>query len=340
LKIYSTITLSCTTAFLEDTETVVSTTRTETVARKEDLLRYMISACKVQHGKTSNTVIRYSKILAKLHVSIHEEQKAEGCWKVLHKIRIARYGKGSAEETSISGHLKIVLKKGEKHGCTRKLLNTRNESLTNSITVLDLWSERHIKTIRELEGACEKRGELLKTEEYYVTLWSRWIEHYHQIRTHSVDADVHLSIIDISLEYVHFLRRHHRHEEAAGVVICIWAEHEEYTFKSEIIFLRLKKIGELMRATSLLSIANQSSKSAGHSSNLTESSKSLPLARFSFRRPSSKSPPQLRQPQCLLPQQQRLARKSLSGRYSSHQFPSQQSPLRPSQYVKASYPCT
>jgi len=81
------------------------------------------------------------------------------------------------------------------------------------------------------------------------------IEHYHQIRTHSVDTDVHLSMIDISLEYVHFLRRHHRHEEAAGVLICIWAEYEEYTFESEIIFLRLKKIGELMRATSLLSIA-------------------------------------------------------------------------------------
>jgi tetratricopeptide (TPR) repeat protein len=252
LKIYSTITFSCTTAFLEVTESVVSTTRTETVTRKEELLRYMISACKVQHGKTSDTVIRYSKILAELYVSIHEEQKAEECWKVLHEIMIARYGKGSAEETSISGHLKIILKKGEKH---EEIIEYERRIFDDSITVLDLWSERHIKTIRELAGACEKRGELLKTEEYYVTLWRGLIEHYHQIRTHSVDTDVHLSMIDISLEYVHFLRRHHRHEEAAGVLICIWAEYEEYTFESEIIFLRLKKIGELMRATSLLSIA-------------------------------------------------------------------------------------
>jgi hypothetical protein len=77
-------------------------------------------------------------------------------------------------------------------------------------------------------------------------------EHYHQIRTHSVNTDVHFSMIDISLKYVDFLRRHHRHEEAAGVLICIWAEYEEYTFESEIIFLHLKRIGELMRATSLI----------------------------------------------------------------------------------------
>jgi hypothetical protein len=77
LKIYSTIILSCTTVFLQVTETVVNTTRTKTVARKEELPRYMISACKVQHGETSDTVIRYSKILAELYISIHEEQKAK-----------------------------------------------------------------------------------------------------------------------------------------------------------------------------------------------------------------------------------------------------------------------
>jgi hypothetical protein len=79
LKIYCTIILSCTTAFLQVSETVVNTTRTKTVARKEELPRYMISACKGQHCETSDTVIRYSKILAELYISIHEEQKAKEC---------------------------------------------------------------------------------------------------------------------------------------------------------------------------------------------------------------------------------------------------------------------
>jgi hypothetical protein len=81
---------------------------------------------------------------------------------------IARYGKGSAEETSITGHLKIILK-GEKH---EEIIENERQILDEFIAVLDLWSKRHIKTIRELAGACEKREELLKTEEYYVTFWN------------------------------------------------------------------------------------------------------------------------------------------------------------------------
>jgi hypothetical protein len=52
-----------------------------------------------------------------------------------------------------------------------------------------------------------------------------------------------------------FLRRHHRHQEAAGVLICIWTEYEDYEFEDETIFLRLKVVGELMRAVSLLATA-------------------------------------------------------------------------------------
>jgi hypothetical protein len=86
-------------------------------------------------------------------------------------------------------------------------------------------------------------------------LWSRLIEHCHHIHIHHIDVDVHISMIDVSLEYVRFLRRFHRDEEAAGMLICIWNEYEEYDFESEFIFLRLQIVGELMRAISLLSIA-------------------------------------------------------------------------------------
>ena len=65
----------------------------------------------------------------------------------------------------------------------------------------------------------------------------------------------HISIIDVVLEYVRFLRRCHRHEEACNILICVWHEYEEFDFESETIFLRLKCIGELMRSFCLLSLA-------------------------------------------------------------------------------------
>lgn len=120
---------------------------------------------------------------------------------------------------------------------------------------MEIWDVCRIQATLELAVSCESRNELLKAEEYYITLWRSLIEHCHHAHSHHIDIEVHISMIDISLEYVRFLRRHRRHDEAAGVLICIWAEYEEYHFESETIFLRLKIVGDLMRAVSLLSIA-------------------------------------------------------------------------------------
>lgn len=91
----SSITITCATTFLTVTESITTTKRTEFVSRKEEVLKYVIVACKHQYGKTSDTVIRYYKVLAQLYVEIHEEKEAEIIWRELHEIIILRHGKGS-----------------------------------------------------------------------------------------------------------------------------------------------------------------------------------------------------------------------------------------------------
>lgn len=91
----SSITITCATTFLTVTESIFTTKRTEFVSRKEEVLKYVIEACKHQYGKTSDAVIRYYKVLAQLYVEIHEEQEAEIIWRELHEIIIIRHGKGS-----------------------------------------------------------------------------------------------------------------------------------------------------------------------------------------------------------------------------------------------------
>jgi tetratricopeptide (TPR) repeat protein len=250
LKANSVVTLTCTTSFLKVTETITSTTRTEIISRKEEMLQYAISAYKLQYGTTHDIVIRYCTTLAEMYVAIHEESKAETIYRELHEIMISRYGKGSVEETTVSGHISVVLKP-EKHDeiieYEKKIFDTTSE--------LEIWDVRRITVTLKLAAAYEAGGELFKAEELYVMLWSRLVEHCHQVHIHHVDITVHISMMDVSLDYVRFLRRCHRDEEAAGVLICIWNEYEEYDFESEVIFLRLKVVGELMRAISLLSIA-------------------------------------------------------------------------------------
>lgn len=122
------------------------------------------------------------------------------------------------------------------------------------VTELEVWDIRRIRITLELATSYEKRGEILMAEELFVMMWRRLTEQCHHYHHHH-GLDIHIHTIDVVIEYVRFLRRCRRHEEAANVLICIWSEYEEYDFESETIFLRLQVIGQLMREISLLSIA-------------------------------------------------------------------------------------
>ena len=118
----------------------------------------------------------------------------------------------------------------------------------------NIWDVRRIRVTVQLAMSYEARGEFFLAEKLYVTLWRLLTEQCHHHR-HHYGAEIHIHIIDLVLEYVRFLQRQHRHEEASNVLICVWTEYEEYDFESETIFLRLKAVGELMRSISLLSVA-------------------------------------------------------------------------------------
>jgi pentatricopeptide repeat protein len=154
------------------------------------------------------------------------------------------------EETMISEQLTIILKKNHKH----EEITEYPEGIFETTLELEVWDVRRVKIIIELAVTFEASGEYFKAEELYIFLWKRLIEHSHHHHHHH-GVEVHISMIDIAIEYVRFLRRRNRHEEACSILICLWTEYEEYTFESVDIFLRLKMVGEIMRAISLLSIA-------------------------------------------------------------------------------------
>jgi hypothetical protein len=247
---YSMVVTNCAVSFLTCTESITSTSRTELVTRKEMTLKYLILARKQEHGTTSDIVIRYYKMLVQLYIDIHEDHQAEATLRELHEVIISRHGKGSEEETSISKELVVVLKKGKKE---EDVVEYERDIFETS-TTMDLWDTRRIKITLELALSYEASGKLLLAEELYVTLWRRLTGYCHQAHHHH-GVEIYISTIDIALEYVRFLRRLHRHEEACSILICIWTEYEEYNFDSEVLFFRLKVLGELMRAVSLLSIA-------------------------------------------------------------------------------------
>ena len=150
----------------------------------------------------------------------------------------------------MSEELTVVLKKRE-----TKTDVVEYESGIFDITMqLEVWDIRHIELTLKLALSYEARKDFFKAEELYITLWSRLVERcrHHQ---HEHGVEIHVHLIDIALEYARFLRRCHREEEACSIMICVFSEYESCDFESETIFLRLKTVGELMRAVGLLSIA-------------------------------------------------------------------------------------
>ncbi|KAL8948011.1 MAG: hypothetical protein Q9222_005762 [Ikaeria aurantiellina] len=250
LRKHHSFTIACCTTFLSVTEKFTLSSRTEVATQKESLLIYLIDTYKHQHGTTHDLVIRYYKTLAQLYTDLHEEEKAEATWREVREIMTIRFGKGSKEETSVSEQLTVILRKGHK----KQDLIEYEHDMVDIVAELHIWDERRIKMTIELAKSYETRGEMLMAEELFITLWRRLTEQCHRPHHHH-GVDIHIRTIDVVLEYVHFLRRRHRHEEAASVLICIWSEYQEYDFESEVIFLRLKTVGQLMREISLLSVA-------------------------------------------------------------------------------------
>ena len=250
LRKHSAVTITCTQAFLTATETITITTRTEAFSRREEMLKFIIVACKHQCGETSEMVIRYYKMLAQLYMDIRDDQQAEIIWREVREIIIKRHGKGSEEELSVSEQLKITLQ----HGKSEKDVMEYERGIFDITTEMEVWDVRRVKITLELAVSYEARREYFMAEELYVMLWGRLVEHRHH-SNHRHGIEVHISMIDIAIEYVRFLRRRQRHQEACNILICIWTEYEEYDFESETIFLRLKIVGEIMRAISLLSTA-------------------------------------------------------------------------------------
>ncbi|KAH8670231.1 hypothetical protein BGZ60DRAFT_375664 [Tricladium varicosporioides] len=251
LKTYHNVTISCTTAFLEVTETTAITTRTETVTRREEMLLYAIQACEHHYGKTSDTVVRYHRCLAELYVAIHEEVKAENVWRELRDIIIIRNGKGSVEEREISGLITVVLRKSNKHDEVVEY----EQTIFETTSIVEVWDIQHIKLHLKLALAYEERHEFLKAEERYLILWRQLIKNCHQVQMGNLGMDIHIFMVDVAIEYVRFLRRINRHEEASGILICIWSEYQDHDFESETFFLRLRVLAEIMCEIKLLSTA-------------------------------------------------------------------------------------
>ncbi|KAL0930594.1 nacht domain protein [Colletotrichum truncatum] len=247
---FSPLVISCTNLFLTCTEKITITKRTTTVTYREEMIRFMIEICKNKNGKQSDDVIKWYKVLAKLYVDIKEEETAMEIYRELHVIVIARFGKGSKMECEIAedvSGMSVVLQskpgkpKGFKHA---GLLFDAAEEMSHT----DI---RRIKIILTLARTYEAEHQYVMTERLYVGLWRSILEACRLKAT----VELHLEKLNIALEYIQFLRRIKRTEEACNIMVCLWAEYDNYKFESETLVIRFKELAILAKSFGIIDIS-------------------------------------------------------------------------------------
>ncbi|KAK3322767.1 hypothetical protein B0H66DRAFT_555192 [Apodospora peruviana] len=250
LSQFSTVVVACTSYFLQYTETITITTRTEIVTCREEMILFYIEICKRKHGPHSDVVIRWYECLAKLYVDIKEEHRATLIYKVLYEIYVIVDGKQSPRARRICdylGGLEIVLKGETKQTDIEEYAGFFLETTEE----LDVADERRVSILLRLAIFYESQKQWYLAERIYITLWRRISE----ICRIKATLELHITKITIACEYVRFLHRHKRTEEACNILICLWVEYEHHGFDDKTIIIRIKEMGVLFRTCGMLSVA-------------------------------------------------------------------------------------
>ncbi|KAL9094753.1 MAG: hypothetical protein Q9165_003024 [Trypethelium subeluteriae] len=246
---FSTVVVTSTNYFLSCTETIEITKRTEIVTYRETMIRFKIEICKAKHGASSDQVIKWYEVLCKLYIDIKEEHKATALYKELYEIIVVRYGKNHDKTRKISetlGSMSIVLKGG-----SDEEIKEYDDLIFVASEDMEETDELRISIILRRCQNYERSGNFFLAEKLYINLWRRLSE----ICRIKATVELHILKINISIEYVRFLQRIKRVEEAQNILLCLWAEFEHHSCEDEILILRIKELGTLFKAFGLLTIA-------------------------------------------------------------------------------------
>ncbi|KAI1078539.1 hypothetical protein F5B20DRAFT_582167 [Whalleya microplaca] len=242
--------VSCATIFLACTENIIFTKETSVVTWRVEMIRFIIEVYKGQHGAQSDTVIRWYEALVKLYRDVHDEYMVSLVLKELHEITILRFGRGSDQERGLARKLagmNVVLKKGK----PQQEKGQYDDLLFEASEEMELTDELRITIILSLAKKYEVERKFFLAEKLYISLWGRICE---ACRLKS-SLELHLVQLSIALEYIHFLHRLKRNDEACNIMVCLWTEYEYRAFESQTITLRLKELAILFRSFGMLTVS-------------------------------------------------------------------------------------
>lgn len=238
------LTLECANHFLKISETLITTTRTEIMTRREETLVILITAYERQYGSTSELVIQTRQLLAELYVSLKEEHKAIEVFRLIQEATIQHYGRNSHQAQDIEGHLNVVLGKGrgERRIDSYKEYFFDDHDDEDEAEVFDFDSIALY--LRKAESYISRK-EFGLAERTYVELWQRISS---QTRT-TQSIEWHEKNIEVATAYSQYLKTQKRTTESSAVLTVVWEQYQHHQLSySESIVARLTSVAKEMKS--------------------------------------------------------------------------------------------
>lgn len=248
---HTSVALACAEAFVSATESrTIVKKRTETVTRREEMLRFLVATYKRTGGVSHELTIRYTKILAELYVSIHETEKAVVLYRELYNVSIERYGYFHSETVAVYDVLIAQLKVTKQYDAVLEIVCDYYSYVCKTLSVSD---ERRVKSTMTLVSMYEERKETTRAEEVLVSYWK-------SVEASSKSTSIETKV-DVAVEYSKFLRRYERTEEAEAVMRGVYSDVETRTEEtmtheeSMSILTRVKAIAQEFKSLKSFSMA-------------------------------------------------------------------------------------
>ncbi|CEJ60718.1 hypothetical protein PMG11_09281 [Penicillium brasilianum] len=257
------ITMQMSSLFLDLTAEQVTTTKSDIMVKREEILLLIVECYKIHYGNNSEKVVTTLKTLIEHYRLLKEEKKIREIEILVQTITGTRY---DGDETETRGGLHVHLKGHKQNGETgiRFILDTEVDEYQSETFDFEALLKQAEKYIAE--------GRIAEAERIYVEIWQRaskecrtqYSEYWEQIKLKSVTV------------YSKFLQSQKREYEASSILSSVWEEYRSTSLSvSESTSSHFQEIAKVMTAVGLSTAALSIFKHCAHyykSTNRTESS--------------------------------------------------------------------
>jgi anion-transporting ArsA/GET3 family ATPase len=234
------LTIECASQFLSVTETQTSSSRTEIMTHREQILMVLITAYEKQYGSSSELVIKTRQQLLHLYESLNETENA---LKISRLIEIHESGSShSKDDYWESGGVVINQMPRPNHTDIHGSILGSDEIEEESTSIMTISAiEAQLSVIQQHLH----RKEFQQAERLYVELWMEVSSKCRTVMT----TEWHEKNIEIATSYSQFLKNQKRISESTAVLSSIWQQYESHQLSySESIVSRLTRVAKEMRS--------------------------------------------------------------------------------------------